>query len=74
MWEHTRDVHGGQIGDNGGVSDYRFKVSSKFKRCLQRQIDEGLRMKRKEEEGCILLNGKNEFFTPKLVEIAFRQM
>jgi hypothetical protein len=54
MWEHTRDVHGGQIGDNGGVSDYRFKVSSNFKRCL--------------------LNGKSEFFTPKLVEIAFRQM
>ena len=51
MWEHTQNVHRGQIGDNGGVSDNRFKVSSNFKRCLQRQIDEGLRMKRKEEEG-----------------------
>ena len=74
MWEHTRDVHGGQIGEQGGVSDYKFHVSSTFRRCLQRQIDEGLMMKMKENEGCILLNGKNEFFTPKLVEVTFRQM
>jgi hypothetical protein len=33
MWEHTRDVHEGQIGDNGGVIDYKFTVSSTFKGC-----------------------------------------
>jgi hypothetical protein len=62
----------GHIGDKGGVNDYRFKVSSTFKRCLQSQIDEGLRIKRKENDGCILLNGKNKLCTPKLVELSDR--
>ena len=26
MWEQTRDVHGGQIGEQGGVSDYKFQA------------------------------------------------
>ena len=61
------------MGDQEGMLDYRFRVSGTFKRCLQRQIDEGLQMKIKEAEGCVLLNSKNEWFTPKLVEPAFRQ-
>ena len=74
MWEHTRDVHGGQLGDQQGLVDYKFKVAKVFQKCLQRQIDEGLRIKRSENEGCTLFNGKNEFYTPKLVEPIFRQM
>ena len=74
MWEHTRDVHGGQTDEQGGISDYKFHIANTFKKCLQRQIDEGLRIKRKEAEGCILLNGKNEFYTPRLVEPVFRQL
>jgi hypothetical protein len=49
-------------------------VTNLFQKCLQRQIDEGLRIRRNENEGCILLNGKNEFYTSKLVEPDFRQM
>ena len=33
-------------------------------------IDEGLR----ENEGCILLNSRSEWYTFKLVEIRFKQM
>ena len=73
MWEHSRDNHGGQVGEREGMFDFEFKVSQNFQRCLQRQVDEGLRMNKKEEEGCVLLNSKNEWFTPKLVELNFRQ-
>ena len=27
MWEHSRDCHGRQVGAEGGVADFRFKVS-----------------------------------------------
>ena len=56
MWEHTRDVHGGQLGDQQGLMDYRFKVTNVFRKCLQWQIDEGLRIMRNENEGCMILN------------------
>ena len=74
MWEHTRDVHGGQLGDQQGLMDYRFKVTNVFRKCLQRQIDEGLRIIRNENEGCTILNGKNVFYTLMLIEPNFRQM
>ena len=73
MWEHTRDVHGGQMGDQEGILDYRFKVSGTFNKCLQRQLDEGMRMRVQEADGCVLLNSKNEWFTPKLVVPNFKQ-
>ena len=73
MWEHRRDYHEGQLGDGGGISDYNFKVSGRFRKCLNRQIDEGLRMTASELEGTVLLNSKNEFFTPKIVMPVFRQ-
>lgn len=47
IWEHTRYVHGGQLGYQQGLMDYRFKVSNVFRKCLQWQIDEVLRIMRK---------------------------
>ena len=44
MWEHARDCHGGQVGAEGGVEDYKFKARGVFWKCLNRQIDDGLRM------------------------------
>ena len=73
MWEHTRDVHGGQLGEQDGLMDYMFKVTGTFQRCLQHQADEGLQIKLLEDTGsCKLLNSKNNLFTPKLVEPTFR--
>ena len=73
MWEHTRGVHGGLMGGQGGLLDYKFNVSGTFRKCLQRQVDEGLRMRIAEDDGKVLLNSKNEWFTPRLVVPAFRQ-
>ena len=74
MWEHTQDVHGGQVGDEGGVLEYRFKVSWAFSKCLERQVDEGVLMRLHEQEGVVLMNSKNEWFTAKTVETICRQM
>ena len=73
MWKHTRDVHGGLMGDQEGKKDYHFTVSGCFRKCLQRQLEEGLRIRMAENDGCVLLNSKNEWFTPKLVETIFKQ-
>ena len=74
MWEHTRDIHGGVLGDDRGVTDYKFKVVRKFSKCLQRQIDEDLRMQKNEREGGVNLNSKNEYYTPKGVQPVFLQL
>ena len=44
MWEHTRDVHGGVVVAEGGASDYKVEVTGTFTKCLQRQVEEDIRM------------------------------
>ena len=73
MWEHTRDVHGGAVGPDSGVNDYKVRVAGKFDKCLQRQVDEDIRMQEFEANGATLLNSKHEYFTPKSVQAVFRQ-
>ena len=74
MWEHTRDMHGGVVGENRGMKDFKFKVVSKFNKCLPRQVDEDVRMQKNEREGGVTLNSKNEYYTPKGVQPAFQQL
>ena len=74
MWEHSRDCHGGAVSGNGGMDDYEFKVTGVFTKCLNRQVDEGLRMTVCEGEGGQMLNSKNEYYTPKIVLPMFRQL
>ena len=71
MWEHTRDVHGGQVGTI--ESDYKFRVTKNYRKCLDRQVSEDILMKTSERDGYVLLNSKNEYYTPKTVETIFRQ-
>ena len=73
MWEHCREHHEGYVGGDGGMSDYVFKVTGQYRKCLDRQIDEGLRITECESKGGGLLNSKNEYFTPKIVLPVFRQ-
>ena len=73
MWEHCRDCHGGVLGLEGGKNDYKFEVTGVFRKCLDRQIDEGLRITECESEGGTILNSKNEWFTPRIVEAVYRQ-
>ena len=56
------------------MKDYRFEVTGVFNKCLDRQVDEGLRITRYEAEEGTLLNSKNELFTPKIVSTVFRQL
>ena len=73
MWEHTRDRHGGVVGAEQGVGDYRMEVTGTFRKCLLRQIDEDVRIQSYEAEGGKLLNSKYEWFTPKSVHPVYRQ-
>ena len=73
MWEHVRDCHSGVVGENGGMEDFKVKVSGSFSKCLQRQVDEDIRMQEYEANGGILLNSKYEYYTPKSVQTIFHQ-
>ena len=73
MWEHTRDFHGGTVGQNNGMEDYGVKVVGKFEKCLYRQVDEDVRMQQFEAGGGVLLNSKYEYYMPKSVQPVFRQ-
>ena len=56
-----------------GFADYHFQVTNRFQKCLERQVDEGYRIKKSEKDGWTMLNSKNEWFTPRTIEINFRQ-
>ena len=73
MWEHTRDVHEGVVGAEGGIHDYKIEVTGTFTKCLPRQVDEDVRMQHHEAAGGVLLNSKHEYYTPKSVQTIFRQ-
>ena len=74
MWEHVREHHSGEVGDDEGKGDFEIKVAGVFKKCLQRQVDEDCRMQEFEGGGGVLLNSKNEYYTPKSIQTVFRQM
>ena len=77
MWEHTRENHNGLVGEDGGMNDYRMKVTGKLKKCLQRQVNEGVLIEKCEAEceaeGGKLLNSKKEYFTAKTIQTLFKQ-
>jgi hypothetical protein len=73
MWEHVRDYHDGVLGDSNGMTDFNVKVTGKFKRCLERQVNEDIRMQQCEAEGGSVLS-RNEYYTPKSVQPVFRQL
>jgi hypothetical protein len=61
------------VGENGGMDDFKVTVSGSFSKCLQRQVDEDIRMQEYEANGGILLNSKYEYYTPKSVQTIFHQ-
>ena len=48
IWEHTRDFHGGVVGVEDGDYDYKVELTGTFSKCLQRQVDEDIRMQQYE--------------------------
>ena len=73
MWEHSRDYHGWVVGGNGGVDDYGMKVTKQFRKCLNRQVFEDIRMQACVMKGGSLLNSENEYYTPKSVQVIYKQ-
>ena len=67
IWEHTHDMHAGLVGDDGGIQDFNFKVAGTFRKCLQRQVDENVRIQNCESGVGHLLNSKREYFSSKSV-------
>ena len=68
-----KEHHGGVVGDNDGLDDYRMSVRKKFEKCLDRQVFEDVRMQHCVLNGGTLLNSKNEYYTPKSVQVSFQQ-
>jgi hypothetical protein len=59
MWEHVRNYYDGVVGYSNGVMDFNVKVSGKFKRCLERQVNEDIRRQHCEAEwGSVLSRHK----------------
>jgi hypothetical protein len=82
MWQHVKEEHQGIIrGD--GRNDFKFKVTGKYKEPTVRIADESVRLSR-EERGLreavggtgklFILNGKDEFYNTKMVNVAFTQL
>ena len=80
MWDHTVEVHGGQISDNHR-DDYRFRIVGVFRDSLSRQLDEAVRIESVEQRGrrvgdkkaekVVSLNRKEEHYQPRLVRPNF---
>ena len=61
MWSRgCGSIHNGDVGENDGLMDYRIRVTKKFGKCLNRQMNEDIRMQKFFSEGGTLLNSKNE--------------
>ena len=63
----------GVVWGNGGVDDYEMKVIKQFRKCLNRQVFEDIRMQACVMKGGTLLNSKNEYYTPKSVQVIYKQ-
>ena len=85
MWSHTRDHHDGDIGPENGSTDYKVEVERVFRDTMTRQIDEAVRMRsrgwgeqaQRRNAGtakCVLMNGKEAFYKPKIVQTIFKQL
>ena len=68
MYQHTAEVHGGVIGRDRGIYDYKYKLLETFKDNLTRQVDEGRRQGVMEDfqrkKRAIVLNSKLDFIKP----------
>ena len=86
MWEHMKEHHGGRPGLDHR-EDFQFRLLGSFNDCLSRQTDEAVRLEMVEQYGKVLgdrgegvggsivetLNGRGEFFQPKIVQHIFYQ-
>ena len=68
MWNHTNAVHGGVVGNDRGLLDYRFVLLDRYRDCLSRQSSEGFRQlqieKKQSQNRAVCLNSKIDYIKP----------
>ena len=86
MWDHIEGHHEGRPGQDYR-EDFTFRLLGAFRDCLSRQTDEAVRLEMVEVYGRLpgdkgegaggtiveTLNGRGEFFQPKIVKHIFYQ-
>ena len=86
MWDHLVEEHGGVPGPDHH-EDFTFRLLGSFRDCLSRQVDEAVRLEMVQLLGRVLgdrgegvggrtvkvLNGRGEYFQPKIVQHMFYQ-
>ena len=69
MWMHTKDKHGGLRGQESGLLDYKPEVLSSFQYPMDRQQEEGLRIKEDSLDPQLeSLNNQQEYYRPEYIK------
>ena len=72
MWIHTNEKHGGVRGQESGLLDYKGEVLSSFQYPLDRQQEEGLRIKEDSlKKGFDTLNSQQEYYKPEYLKFSW---
>ena len=75
LWKHTKDKHGGVIGDERGSQDFRMIQLEKWPKPLDRLTAEGVLIRELEElhdeDKAVCLNSKSDFRQSHQVTLAF---
>ena len=73
MWTHTESMHGGIIGPEEGIADYRYKLLRTHRDNLSRQVSEGYRQSKMEElqaqKMLTCCNSKLDFIQPLMTHL-----
>ena len=72
MWAHTGEVHNGIRGQGNGVQDYTPELLSSHRYPMDRQQDEGVRIKEVSmDPGVESLNSQQEYFKPEYLKFSW---
>ena len=72
MWVHTLEKHGGERGPEEGTLDYSPKILRSFPYPLERQQDEGLRIKEDLQDPSMdSLNREEEYYKPEFLRFVW---
>ena len=76
LWRHTRDVHDGVYGDEGGTTDYGMTWLSQEEKPLDRLTQEGANIQELEDSQAdgqiVCLNSKQDFIQSCRITLDYR--
>ena len=74
MWRHTGSCHGGVVGREGGVKDYKMEPKERFREPLTRIMNEAVRIEMQEKDPKVIsLNSKREYFGAQFISPVFEK-